>query len=179
VKRPLALLLVGITAMVLQGAINAFVPARFTPDLGFLVVIALGLRWRSAAGGLVLAALLGFVADVLSGSLLGEHALMRIFAYACARAVSRQLNLRGVVPQVIFVLAFTLVNAFGVNSLDLFFRSGGGAGGPLLRDAIPHAFANALFAPVVSSLVESLVLALGSDEAGRNLLRLEPRRRAV
>jgi len=76
VKRTSLILLIGIAAPVFQGVLNTFVPARFAPDLGFLVVIALGLHWRSTAGGLVLAATLGFAADLLSGSLLGQQALL-------------------------------------------------------------------------------------------------------
>lgn len=178
-KRPLALLVLGIGAMIVQGAVNGFVPPRYTPDLGFLFVVGLGLRWRSASGGLVLAAALGFAADILSGSLMGEHALMRVFVYACARAASRQLNLRGLVPQATFVLGLTLVNAFGIGTLNTFFSAGSGADWAMMRAALPHAAMNALFAPAVSRVVEGLVLALGGDEAGRNLLRLDPRRRAV
>ena len=40
-KRTLVLLLIGIAAPMVQGAANTFIPARFTPDLGFLIVIAL------------------------------------------------------------------------------------------------------------------------------------------
>jgi rod shape-determining protein MreD len=175
----MALLCLGIGAMIAQGAINGFIPTRLTPDLGFLVVIALGLRWRSAAGGLLLAALLGFAADLLSGSLLGEHALMRVFVYGCARAASRQLNLRGLLPQAVFVLALTVVNAFGIGTLDLVFGAAGGVDWLMIRHAVPHAVMNALFAPAVSGIVASMVVALGDDETGRLLLRLEPRRRAV
>ena len=75
-KRAAAVLLIGSAALMLQGAVNAFVPVHLTPDLRFLLVVAVGLHWRSAAAGAVVAALLGFVADLLSGSLLGEQALL-------------------------------------------------------------------------------------------------------
>jgi rod shape-determining protein MreD len=175
VKRILVLLLIGIAAPVLQGAVNTFIPARFTPDLGFLIVIALGLHWRSAAGGLVVSVALGFVTDLLSGSLLGEHALLRLLAFGAARSASRHLNLRGSLPQAIFVLFFTGVNALGIGLLNTFFTSGGGFDLVTLRDLLPHASINALFVPLVSRVVEAVATSLGDDESGRRLLHLEPR----
>lgn len=160
-----------------QGAANTFVPARFTPDVGFLIVIALGLHWRSTAGGLALSAVLGFVADLLSGSLLGEHALLRLLAFGSARFASRHLNLRGSLPQAVFVLFFTAVNLVGIGLLDTFFRSGGGFEVAMLRDLVPHASVNALFAPLISRVVEAVATTLGDEEGGRRLLNPEPRSR--
>jgi rod shape-determining protein MreD len=160
-----------------QGAANTLVPARFTPDVGFLIVIALGLHWRSTAGGLVLSAVLGFVADLLSGSLLGENALLRLLAFGSARVASRHLNLRGSLPQAVFVLFFTAVNVVGIGLLDTFFTSGGGFEVAMLRDLVPHASVNALFAPLISRVVEAVATTLGDEEGGRRLLNPEPRSR--
>jgi rod shape-determining protein MreD len=179
VKQSVALLLIGIAALMVQGALNTFVPARFTPDLGFLIVIALGLHWRSAGGGFVIAAALGFAADLLSGSLLGEQALLRLLAFGTARFASRHLNLRGAVPQAVFVLIFTAVNALGIGLLNSFFTSRGGFDLVMLRDLPPHAAINALFAPLVSRVVEAVASALGDDDGGRRLLRLAPRSRTA
>ena len=46
-----------------------------------------------------------------------------------------------------------------------------------LRDLLPHASINALFAPLVSRIVEAVATTLGDDEGGRRLLVLEPRSR--
>jgi rod shape-determining protein MreD len=173
------MLLIGFAAPMVQGAANTFIPARFTPELGFLIVIAVGLHWRSAAGGLVISAVLGFVADLLSGSLLGEQALLRLMAFGVARSASRHLNLRGSLPQAIFVLFFTAVNALGIGLLNTFFASGGGFDMVMLRDLLPHASINALFAPLVFRVVEAVATTLGDDEGGRRLLPLEPRSRAA
>ena len=178
-KRALLILLIGIAAPVFLGAINTLVPARFIPDLGFLVVIALGLHWRSTAGGLVLAATLGFATDLLSGSLLGQQALLRLLAFGAARFASGHLNLRGAVPQSLFVLAFTAINALGIALLNVFFNAGGGFDLVMLRDLLPHALVNALVAFPVSRLVESLATAFGDDEGARRALRLAPRGRSA
>ena len=56
-KRGVGLAVFGTLAVMLQGAVAGFLPPSWCPDLGFLFVLAIGLRWRSSAGGLVLAAL--------------------------------------------------------------------------------------------------------------------------
>jgi rod shape-determining protein MreD len=179
VKRTLLILAFGVVALVLLGALNTLIPPRFTPDLGLLVVIALGLHWRSTDGGLVLAATLGFAADLLSGSLLGQQALMRLLAFGIARFASGHLNLRGAVPQSLFALAFTLFNALGISLLSVFFTAGGGFDLVMLQNLLPHALANALFAYPVSRLVEAVATAFGDDEGGRRALRLAPRGRSA
>lgn len=174
-KRVLAVLGVGIGVPMIQGALNAFVSPRFTPDLGFLVVIALGLHWRNGVSGVALAGVLGFAADLLSGSLLGEQALLRMLAFAVARLASRHLNLRGAMPQASFVLAYTLVNALGVGLLGEFFTSGPGFELAMLRVLPVHAAVNAVAAPFVSRAFGALLAALGDDESGRRSVRLPAR----
>jgi len=179
VKRVLGLLVVGTLAAMLQGAVAGFIPARFCPDLGFLIAVAIGLCWRSTAGGLVVAASLGFVADLLSGSLLGQHALLRVLAFGAARLPSRNLNLRGPLPQALFVAGLTAANAVAVGALTAFFSPGAGFGIAALGDLPAHACVNAVFAPFVTRATEALLGRLGDEEAGRRLLRLEPRRWAA
>jgi rod shape-determining protein MreD len=179
VKRTLLILLLGIAATVLLGGVNNFLPARFAPDLGLLVVIALGLHWRSTASGLVIAATLGFASDLLSGSLLGQQALMRLLAFGAARVASGHLNLRGAVPQAFFALVFTVVNVVGVALSSVFFTGQGGLDLVMLQDLLPHALVNALFAPPVSRAVEAVATAFSDDEGARRLLRLTPRGRSA
>jgi hypothetical protein len=103
--------------------------------------------------------------------------LLRLVAFGVARFASRHLNLRGALPQAIFVLVFTAVNALGVGLLNTFFTSRGGIDLVMLRDLPPHALINALFAPLVSRAVEAVATTFGDDEGGRRLLRLAPRSR--
>ncbi len=165
----------GWLALVLQGALSTFVPPPYCPDLGLLVVIAIGLSWERAASGLVLAAALGFSADLLSGSLLGQHALLRLAAYTGSRLASRQLNLRGPLPLAVFAAGLSLVYAIAVLALTAFFVGAGSVSGGWLVDALQHALVNAALAPATSSLVEKLRHWSGTDDPGRRPLRLEPR----
>jgi rod shape-determining protein MreD len=176
VKRVTALLVLGALAPMIQGVVGTFFPARYGPDLSLLLVIGLGLYWRSAAGGAALATLFGFIADLLSGSLFGQHALLRVFAFGTARLFSRQLNLRGPLPQVTFVIAFSVANALASALLTLFFASGPGFDLVIARDLVPHALINGAFAVPVIGLVQRVSDWLG-DEQGRQLLVMQSRKR--
>jgi len=173
----MALLAIGALAPMIQGAMGTFIPLRYCPDLGLLLVVGLGLCWRSAAGGLALSAALGLIADLLSGSLFGQHMLLRIFGFGAARGCSRQLNLRGVIPRASFVIALTSVTALGSGVLTSFFAAGPGVDGEMLRDLIPHALINGAFAPLGVWLVERTSSWLDEGDAGHQLLQLRPRNR--
>lgn len=176
-KRVLVLLAIGALAPMIQGAVGTFIPLRYCPDLGLLLVVGLGLCWRSTAGGLALSAALGLIADLLSGSLFGQHMLLRISAFGAARACSRQLNLRGVIPRAAFVIALTVVTALGSGALTSFFAAGPGVDGEMLRELIPHALINGAFAPLGVLLVERISRWLSEGDAGHQLLQLRPRNR--
>jgi cell shape-determining protein MreD len=175
VKCALALILLGALVTMAQGAAAAFLPPGWCPDLGLLLVVATALAWRSAAGGVVVAGTLGYVADLLSGTLLGQQALLRVVAYGMARFGSGQLNLRGVLPQMVFVALLTPGHAVALAVTTAFFAPDVQfvlpAAGPLLA----HALANGLCAPLVIAGVGRLVGLLVPEEGGRRLLRLEPR----
>ena len=141
-----------------------------------LLVIALGLSWRNTVGGAALAAAIGFTADLLSGSLFGQHALLRLFAFGAARLFSRQMNLRGSLAQVTFTVVFTGANVLASSLLTAFFASGPGFELVLARDLVPHAAVNALFAVPTLRIVDRLTSWLGG-EPGRQLLVLQSRSR--
>ena len=176
-KRAIALLALCALAPMVQGVVGRFVPLHLCPDLGLLLVVGLGLCWRSTAGGVVLSAALGLVADLLSGSLLGLHTLLRLFAFGAARSCSQQLNLRGARPLAIFVVALTLANGVGSAVLTSFFMAGPGLEREMLRELIPHALINGVFAPLGVSIVERISSWLGEADAGPQLLPLRPRSR--
>lgn len=174
-KRVLVLVGLGLLAPILQGALAPFLPWGTCPDVGLLVVIGLGLSLRSGLAGLALAAEIGFVADLLSGSLLGEHALLRMFVFALARLASLHVNLHGTLTPMALAAGLSALSAAGILALTTFFSSGTAMVLVTLPDVLRQAVVNALLAPLVISAVARLVAHLG-DEDGRRVLRLEPRR---
>jgi cell shape-determining protein MreD len=147
--------------------------AHFCPDLAFLLVVALGVlaqrRRRRMAGAIS--------HHLLSGSLLGQHALLRLAAYAVARFGNRHLNLRGALPQAVFVAALTGANAFGMALLTSFFSPGSGVGMVAVRDLLPQAVVNVLFAPLVALATARTLARLGDEEGGQRVLPIAPRGR--
>jgi len=175
-KQGIALFALGVLALMLQGALATIVGPNLCPDLGLLVVLALGLRWPNLPSGVWLAAGLGYVTDLLSGSLLGQHALLRGMAFLAARLGSRQLNLRGALPLTTFVAAVSVLYGVALLSLTDFFTGGIELGWRWFGGLLVHSSINALLAPSISSLVGRVWASLGEDESGQRL-RLEPRER--
>lgn len=172
-KQALALLLAGLLALVVQSGIVRVVPHPLCPDLGLLVVVAIGLYWEPLPSGFALAAVLGYASDVLSGSLLGQHGLLRLLSFSASRLGGRQLNLRGVVPLAVFVAALTLAYALALHVLQAFFSGTSVSWMSSLGRATVHALVNGLAAPVVAAGIASLCSWTGDDEGGRRGFRLD------
>jgi len=175
-KRSLALIALGIVALGLQGGIATLLPRGYCPDLGLLVVLAIGLHWHGFASGTLVAAALGFAADLLSGSLMGVHALLRILIFGCASLARRQLNLQGAVPLGFFTAVMTLVYAFGVLGLTRFFIADAAMSWGDIGALVPQAVVNALLVPLVASLVMRISERFGDSEGYRGGLELEAQR---
>lgn len=178
-RHALALIGLGVLALIVQGALAAIIPTPLTPDLGLLVVVAIGLCWRGTASGFAIAALLGFAADLLSASLLGQHALLRLLAFGAARLASGQLNLRGPIPLAVFAGGLTVAYGAGVLALSGFFTGAWDWSFGWLVSLLQHAFANAVCAPGCLALVAAVSARLGEGEAGRRPLPLEARGRSA
>jgi rod shape-determining protein MreD len=179
VKQGLALLVAGLLALVFQGALATVVPPPWCPDLGLLVVLCIGLRWRDLAAGLCLAALLGFGADLVSGSLMGQHALLRVLAFVSAFFAGRQLNLKGSLPLVIFSAAVTVGYGVALVAVSTFFvgHASFALGG--VTDLVVHGIVNGLVAPFVYALVTRVSVWSGEDDAKSRTLHFDAHGRAA
>ncbi len=158
-----------------QGVVTQVLPAHLVPDFGLLLVVSIALCLRGAATGVVLAALLGYATDLLSGSLLGQHAVLRMAAYGVARFGSARLNLRGPLPQALFVGLLSVAHAVGLWGLFAFFAADIGSPLVTLRELLAHALVNGIAAPFVSQGIRALLDRLGDDEGTQRAIRLEPR----
>jgi rod shape-determining protein MreD len=172
-KRVVALVLLGLLIPMIQGAVAGFLPRGTCPDVGLLLVLALGVSLRSTAAGVALAAWIGFVTDQLSGSLLGQSTLLWLLAFGAARLTSQHVNLRGPLTQMALAGGVTLGSAFGVSALTAFFTP---ELAPLSTPAelFWQTAVNAIMAPLVLGLAARLFARLGDDD-GRRVIRLEPR----
>ena len=174
-KASLALLGLGVLAALVQGVLATWIPPQLCPDLGLLMVLAAGLCLRSLVGGLVVVSLLGYLTDLLSGSLLGQHALLRLLAWIAVRYGSRHLSLRTSLALATCVAALTLVNALALSALTSFFAAGAPPDPGWYRDLVPQALVNAAVAPLAVRLADQLVSALGDEGGARRTLRFDSR----
>ena len=172
-----AMFATGVIALVVQGALARIVPPPWCPDLGLLVVLSVGLRWRGLPLGLALASALGFAADLLSGSLLGQHALLRLIAFASAFLAGRQLNLKGSLPLVVFAGSVSFAYGVAVSAVSGFFSGAAAPGPSWLLESLWHALVNGALAPAVFGVVSRVAARTGSEDALSRTLRIEARRR--
>ena len=178
-KRAMALYGVGVLALVLEGAVATIVPPPFCPDFSLLVVIAIALHWQRAASGLLLAFVLGYAADLISGSLLGQHALLRLFVFVGVRITSRRLNFRGGLPLAAFAGAVILIYGVVLLAVTGFFAGPAELHWSWLVDQLVHALMGALFAPMTLACVTWVSTWLDEDEGARRTLELTPRGRVT
>jgi rod shape-determining protein MreD len=175
-KTGLALLVLGALAPMLQSALGPFLSTSLCPDLGLLLVVAVGLSGRSVAGGLLFSAFVGFVADLLSGALLGQHALLRVLVFAAARGANVHVNLVGLGAKGIFVAVVTLLNGLAMGGITAFFSPGAGFAPIGVRELALSVLVNVLAAPLVTLVVGFVLNRLDDESERRRLVRLEPRR---
>ncbi len=173
-RRALALAGLGLAALILQSVATAVLPARFVPDLALLLAIAAAVS-ATPIEGMLLATGVGYGADLLSGALLGQQALLRLAAFGVTRVVSGQFHLKGL-PLAICVASVTLADAAGTAGIGWLF-----AGDPWLGLHDPLALAtravvNALAAPFAVGLLDTVLELLTERETRRRDVRLETRR---
>ena len=166
-KAMAAALAMGLAALVLQGALARVVSPPWCPDFAWLVVVALGLRWPHWLSGLCVAVVLGYAMDLVSGSLMGQHALMRLLTFLAAAIAARQLDLSGAIPVAIFVFLTTLLYGLATVGILSFFVGSEGFGWFSAADAFGHALANVVAAGPVLAWVERVLLRLSEEESGR------------
>ena len=171
-KQAALLFVIGVAALVGQSALALILPHPFCPDFGLLVVSAIGLYWQPLSSGFALAAGLGYATDILSSSLLGQHAMLRLMSFAAARLGGRQLNLRGSLPLAVFAGALTIGYAAALEGQLAFFTGAAAEAGTLGR-TLAHAAVNAFFAPIVATVVEQVCAWSGEEDVSRRSVRFD------
>ena len=166
-KSFIAVFALGFAALIVQGTLAMTIPPPWCPDLAWLVVVGVGLRWPGFLSGLFIAVPLGYAMDLLSGSLMGQHAFMRMISYLTAAVASRQLDMSGGVPVAIFVFGMTLVYGLGIAATGSFFAGSAAIGLDVLSTGFGHAIANVVAAGPVLALVDRIVVRFSDEEVGR------------
>ncbi len=124
-----------------------------------------------------LAGWFGFATDLLSGSLLGQHALLNLFAFAGTVLAARQLNLRGAWPLGVFAVTVTFLYGLAMLAITGFFVGGAALHWSWVGAQLTHSAMCGLFAPAVSSAVGRAAGWVGEDDPANRPLGLDPRGR--
>ncbi len=156
------LFLFGVLCVMAQGALAKVISPQYVPDLGLLMAFGAGLT-LGAVDGLLLAAALGYVADTLGGSLLGQWALVYIIMCQATRILTQHLNFQGIFYHAFFVFGLTFVCEFALAGAVWLLQEAPPATGVLTPALAIHAVTNAVMAPLFGQLILQLAARLESD----------------
>ncbi len=147
-----ALFGLSLAGLMLRGVVAEYLPAVLVPDLGLVMAVAAGLHLGSV-GAILVSFALGLVGDLLSGSLLGQQALVLMTLAGVTSLADRQLQLKRSLPLAVFAAVATVAaGALLVASTSLYE-------GRLVPDAglavglLLHAAVNAVVAPPLAAAV--------------------------
>lgn len=168
-KSALALVVIGVLAMLVEGGLVLAVPAALLPNVALVGAVAAALVLGGGQALLVLAAL-GFASDLLSGAPLGLGVLVLLVPFVLAQIANRSLELRHGASEAALLALLTPVVAgatatvlrLGGVSVDTSFAVWAGVA--------LQAGVNALVAPSACRLAEAVASATGD---------LDPTRRGV
>jgi rod shape-determining protein MreD len=173
-RATLALLALGWLAVLAQGGLAQLVPAAVVPDLSLLLTLAAALV-IGPAQGLIVATGVGLGADMVSGTLLGQLACLRLLELVVTRAIAGQLDLRRGLPLAVFAFALVGIDGLGQAGLSrLFLGDFPFLPADLVTLAV-RAAVTAPFAPMAHALVRRLSERLEEGDARREM-RLDTRR---
>lgn len=176
-KPTLALIALGWLSVLVQGGLSHLVPAYAVPDFSLLFTLAAALV-LGAAPGLIVAAGVGLGADMVSGTLLGQLACLRLLELVVTRGIAGQLDLRRGLPLAVFAFALVWIDGLGQAGLSwLFLGAFPLQPGELVTLGIRAAL-TAPFAPLVGGLVRRICERLDESEARREM-RLDTRRAVI
>ncbi len=170
----LALLVLGWLFALLQGAAAHLLPSWTVPDLVLLLTLAVALVLGPGAG-LLVASGVGLGADMVSGTLLGQLACLRLLVLVFTRLVAGQLDLRRGLPLVVFAAALVWIDGLGQAGLSwLFLGAFPLQPGELLTLGL-RTLVTAPFAPLVLGIARSVRERFDESDARREM-RLDTRR---
>lgn len=170
----LALLVLGCLAVLVEGGLAHVLPHWAVPDLSLLVTVAAASALEPGLG-LVVAAGSGLGADMVSGPLLGQFALLRLLEFALARAAAAQLDLRRGLPLIVFVFAVIVADGFAQVALGRLFLGSFPLEPVELAGLAVSGLVTAPLAPWAAAFCRRLRERLDESEARRDM-RLDTRR---
>ena len=175
IRPSLALAVLGVAALILQGALAALLPAMLVPDLALLVAVSAAVA-APPLPALAAAAGLGYGADVLSGTLLGQQGLLRLLTFAATRFVSLQFHLERGLPLAGFCVALALLDPLGLAALSRLFAGASPFGWEALPGLVVRALVTGACASTVHGIVSTALDTVQEGDARRREVHFDTRR---
>ena len=173
-KPALTWLAFGLLAVIVQGALTRGLPIQWVPDFALLVPVV-GALVLGPLEGLLLSVLVGLGGDLLSGSLLGQQASLRIVEFALTKFVSAQIDLHRTAPLLVYVFALTLADGAAMSALSLVFLGDWMLRPQHLGMLLVRGAVGAAIAPLLRDLAVGIVERVSESEA-RHEMRLDTKR---
>lgn len=155
-----------LVALALQTMLPYWLPlGPYVPDLVLILAVDLGMRHHSAIAALM-AFVMGYAIDALSGTQVGLNAFMITLVFLFAYELSSQLLVTNVLVGMLAVFVGVIIKDTG--SIAISSGISGLTGNPaLMRDLLGQAAVSALLAPVVFAAMARSKKLLGLLAAGR------------
>ena len=117
------ILSIGAILAVLESGLSRVLPLPLRPDLILAVTVFASFHIHPMRG-LVLAFLLGYVLDILSGYPIGLHTISMICVFALAKTISRHLYYFALPVQVGLIVPFFFLNHLAISLLSGILMNG-------------------------------------------------------
>jgi len=122
--RNLQIALIALMLLLVENGLAEIVPPHWLPDIGLMLIAALGLT-ASFVSGLWVTVFFGFVMDHLTGAFRGEYELVYLVLFAVTFFANRQINLGGAFRNVVVIGVMTLFQGLGFIAFAALFREQG------------------------------------------------------
>jgi len=158
--RNVTFLTVGLFLILVQSNLHhamAFLPLiGVTPSLVMPLVVFLGVHEHSMTRGAILAFILGYLLDVLSGAPVGFFTFVHVSCWWMARVAGVRLTAQTWLTRVSLGFVFSVVESAITLILLAVFGSDTRRPVELAAVVVPHAFSTALMAPIVFRIAQRL-----------------------
>jgi rod shape-determining protein MreD len=158
-RKVLVFIVVGMLLLSIQSALRSLLPSlsHFCPNLVLIVVVYLAL-YEGHPSAPFLAFFLGLVIDCSTGVVLGPWAGASVAVYLLLSSVSQGIFLDNFLSIAILAFVTSIVGVFAYAALNYKAIT---VNGVFLLGMFGESFTNALFAPLIFSLMERVERRLG------------------
>ncbi|MBE9532123.1 MAG: rod shape-determining protein MreD [Proteobacteria bacterium] len=161
-KDSLIFLIISIVYLTFKSTILPTVP---TPDIPLIIVFFMAYNGASIKG-VILSFIIGYLDDVLNGSIIGTTSFTLVFIYAATHVLSQRMHFSNVSTKVFGCAVAALIKAV----LSFIIWRSVSHEVSFFTQVLPTVFITALFAPFIISIFERYPSLRGGDKSEGGIL---------